>query len=247
MTTEPQAQPTPARTRFGGLVVLGALGASVLATVIAGLVLDNALDGRLRDRAIWGVLLMAFGVIGPVAAVLVLARRRSTVGRVEDRRWGAVALFPGSFVVLWLLAFLGYGILGGAARTALIPHTPKFVIQFYPDERVSFTTIGEFSGGQERRGERYAHGVLDGDITFAYRVRPDASGETAVVFEVGIKPPTGDRAEVHGTLVLKVKVRMRVEGLSEAKLTIDDRPREFPTDLEPGSYRVVIRGTPRRE
>ena len=247
MTTEPQAQPVPARTRFGGLVVLGALGAAVLATVFAGLVLDNALGGRLRDRTAWGVLLMVIGFVGPVVAVLVLVRRHHIVRAVEDRRWGAVALFPGSFVALWLLAFLGYGTLGATARTAIIPHTPKFVVQFYPDGRAGFTTIGEYTGSQESRSERRTNGVLDGETTFAYRVTPNASGESAVAFEGGTRPLNGDRAELHGTLVLKVKVRMQIEGLSDAALTIDDQPHAFPTDLEPGSYRIAISGTPRRE
>src|SRR5262245_12947786 len=150
MTTEqPQAPAVPPRTRFGALVVLGALGAAVLATVFAGVVLSNALDGRLRDRAIWGVLLMAVGALGPIVAVLVLVRGRSIVRQVEDRRWGAVAVFPGSFVVVWLAVFLGYAVVGDVPRTALIPHTPKFVVQFYPDGRAGFVTISEFGGSQE--------------------------------------------------------------------------------------------------
>ena len=248
MTTEQvQTQPAPTRTRFGGLVVLGALGAAVLATIIAGMALDNALDGRLRDRAIWGVLLMAVGALGPIVVILVLVRRHSIIRAVEDRRWGAVAICPGSFVVVWVLVFLGYAVAGDVPRTAIIPHTPKFVVRFYPDGGAGFVTIGESGGSQENRSERRTNGVLDGDILFAYRVHPEASGESAVVFEGSIKPPSADGAELHGTLVLKVKVRMRVEGLADAKLTIDDQPRAFPVDLEPGSYRIVIRGTPRRE
>ena len=248
MTTErPHAPPAPPRTRFGALVVFGALGAAVLATVFAGLVLDNALDGRLRDRAIWGVLLMAVGFLGPVVAVLVVVRRRQIVRAVEARRWGAVALFPGSFVVVWLLVFLGYGNLGGSARTPIVPYTPKFVVQFYPDGRAGFTTLGEFGGGRENRGESYTHDVGGGEITFAYRVAPSASGESVVAFTGTIAPPAADRTEVRGALVLGAKVRVQIEGSSDAVLTIDDRPRALPAELGPGTYRIAIRGTPARE
>jgi hypothetical protein len=248
MTTEQQLQPAPNRSWFGVLVGLGALGVTVLATVVAGISLDNALSyGRLRDRTIWGILLMAVGAVAPVVAVFVLVRCRRIVQRVVERRWGAVALFPGSFVALWGLVVLGYAVLEDVWQTPIIPYTPKFVVQFGPDGNAGFVTIGNFGGGSEGRSESFANGVHDRDITFEYRVHPDASGKSAVTFEGGLKPPGAVRAELYGTLVLQVKVRMRVEGLSGAALTINDQPREFPVDLEPGTYRIRIEGTPHRE
>jgi hypothetical protein len=248
IVTEQPPQPVrPPGSRLGVLVVLGSLTVAILAAVFAGVALDNALGGRLRDRAIWGVILMAAGVLGAVVAVLILVRRHSIIQNVRNRRWGAVAVFPGSFVALWIAAFLGYGIVGPVPRTAIIPFTPKFVVQAYPNGRVGFTTIGEFGGSFENRGERRTDGVIDGDIQFAYRVDPNVLNESAVTFEGTIKPSNPDRAEVRGTLVLKAKVRMRIEGMSDAKLTINDEPREAPVDLEPGTYRIAIQGTPRKE
>lgn len=242
--------PQPVRSPgswLGALIVLGALAVAILAAVVAGVSLDNALGGRLRDRAIWGVVLMASGVLGAVVAVLILVRRHSIIRNVRDRRWGAVAVFPGSFVALWIAAFLCYGIVGSVPRTPIIPFTPKFVVRAYPDGRVGFTTIGEFGGSFENRGERRTDGVIDGDIQFAYRVDPNVLNESAITFEGTIKPPAPDRAEVRGTLVLKAKVRMRIEGLSDEKLTIDDQPRGAPVDLEPGTYRIAIHGVPSKE
>jgi hypothetical protein len=247
MSLEQPLPVQPPRTRFGALVVLGTLIVATLATVLAGMSLSNALDGRLRDRAVWGVLVMAVGAAGPLVAVATLVRSRRIVEQVEGRRWGAVALFPGSFVALWVLVFLGYAVLGDGPQTPIIPNTPKFVVRFSPEGDVGFATFGEFGSAFEGRGESRANGVLTGDISVEYRVHPDASGESPVAFEGALKPPSADRAELHGTLVLKVKVRMRIEGLDNAALTIDDQPREFPLTLEPGRYRIVIRGTPRKD
>jgi hypothetical protein len=247
MSPEQPPPVQPPRTRFGALVVLGTLFVAVLATVLAGISLNNALDGRLRDRAIWGVLVMAVGAAGPLVAVAALVRRRRIVEQVEGRRWGAVACFPGSFVALWVFCVLGYGIRGEGPQTPIIPHTPKLVVRFSPEGDVGFATVGEFGSAFEGRGESRTNGVLTGDISVVYRVPGDVTREGAVEFEGGLKPPSADRAELHGTLVLSAKVRMRIEGLDNAALTIDDQPREFPLTLEPGRYRIVIRGTPKRE
>src|SRR4051812_24137248 len=110
MSTE-QPQPVqPPRTRFGALVVLGTQFVAGSATILAVLSLNNALEGSLRDRAIWGVLVIAVGAAGPLVAIATLVRSRRIVEHVEGHRWGAVALFPGSFVVLWVLCVLGYAI-----------------------------------------------------------------------------------------------------------------------------------------
>lgn len=245
-TEQPQPVPPP-RPRFGRLVVLGTQFVAGSATMLACISLSNALDGRLRDRAIWGVLVMAVGAAGPLVAVATLFRSRRIVEHVEGHRWGAVALFPGSFVALWVLVFLGYAILGDGPQTPIVPNTPKFVVRFSPEGDVGFATVGEFGSAFEGRGESRSNGVLTGDISVVYRVPADVAREGVVAFEGGLKPPSADRAELHGTLVLKVKVRLRIEGLSDAALTIDDQPRAAPLTLEPGRYRIVIRGTPRRE
>src|SRR5262245_33736732 len=216
MSTEQPPPVRPPRTRFGALVVLGTLFVAVLATVFAVTALRNALDGRLRDRAIWGVLLMAVGAAGPLVAVAALVRWRRIAQQVEEHRWGAVALFPGSFVVLWVLCFLGYAILGDGPQTPLISHTPQFVVRFSPDGEVSFATVGEFGIASESRGENRMNGALDRDISLEYRVEPGASGESPVEFVGGLKPPSAARAELHGTLVLRVTLRMHIEGLSDA-------------------------------
>ena len=247
MSTEQPQPAQPPRTRFGALVVLGTLFVAVLATVLAGLSLSNALDGRPRDRAIWGVLVTAVGAVGPLVAVVALVRWRRTVKQVEERRWGAVALFPGLFVALWALCVLAYATLGDGPQTPIVPNTPKLVVRFSPDGDVGFTTTGEYGSAFQGRGESRANGALTGDISVEYRVPADVARESAVAFEGALKPPSADRAELHGTLVLRVKVRMRIEGLSDAALTIDDQPREAPVTLEPGRYRIVIRGVPKRE
>lgn len=243
MTTEQVAQ-SP-RSRLGALVVLGALTVAVTAAVVAGVVLDNALGGRIRDRAIWGVLMMAVGAAGPVVALLVLVRRRHTFRQVADGRWGAVALFPGSFVALWVLVALGYGVLYDRLATPLIPYTPTFVVAFGEGGRPSFNTLGDFRGSGQTGNELRVDGKLVGDRSFEYWVSPDVADEHPVRFEGTVTPPGGEGVELHGVLVLTRKVRMRVEGLSDAALTIDDQPRESPVELEPGSYRIAIKGRPR--
>ncbi len=229
--------PEPPRSRLGCLIVLGALGVAVMAAVLAGVVLDNALGGRVRDRAIWGVLLMALGAAAPVVAVVALVRRRQIGAEVRERHWGAVAFFPGSFVVAWVGAVLGYGILGSESNEPIISHTPSFIITFGPDGNVSFNQAGAFSGSSETRG----------GAEFEYRAHAGARG-IAIAFEGTIDPPDVSRTvEVRATLVLSTKTRVRVVGLSGGTLTIDDRPREYPVDLEAGRYQIVIRGTPRGE
>jgi hypothetical protein len=44
--------------------------------------------------------------------------------------------------------------------------------------------------------------------------------------------------------VLAERVRVRVDGLVEPVLVIDDQPGESPVLLEPGTYRLVVRGLP---
>ena len=144
-------------------------------------------------------------------------------------------------MALWVLVALGYGT-QSSRSTPIIPHTPTFVVNFGEGGRPSFNTLGDFPSSWQTGNELRVDGKLVGDRSFEYWVSPDMADEHPVRFEGTVTPPDGGRVELHGVLVLTRKVRMRVEGLSDAALTIDDRPRESPAELEPGSYRIAIKG-----
>jgi hypothetical protein len=245
MTAESAQVTEPRRSWLGVAIILATLAVAVLATVVGVIVLDNALGGRIRDRTVWGVVVMVVGAAGPIVALLVVVGRRHILRQSARRQWVGLALFPGSFVALWVFAFLAYGTLNDRSTTPIIPHTTKFIVRFDRAGQPSFVVEGDIRGSEERRGELRVDGKPVGDISFDYRVLPEADGKTPVAIEGAVKPPAERRLELRGVLILEQKVRMRVEGLKDATLTINDQQREFPVDLEPGRYQVVIHGESR--
>jgi len=229
---------------LGLLVIFGTLVVAILGAVFAVLVWLNAFDGRPRDRTIWGIFVMALGPIGVVVAVVLLVRRRRITQQIEEQQWMAVAIFPGSFLILWLLAILAYATVSETAAP-IISHTPTFVVRFDPTGRPGFNTEGVFGSSDEQRSERFSNDAAVGTVSVKYRTKSAEATENAVAFEGAIKQAGGNRVELRGELVLTQKVRMRVEGLQNATLTINDEPRESPVTLEPGQYRIVIQGNSR--
>jgi len=229
---------------LGTIALFATIAVAGLGLVLSAMMLDNALYGRVRDRTLFGVVLMAVGFLGPVVALVALSRRR-TLRQLGYRQWGALALFPGSFLVVWAIAFLVYAIADPVGKP-IIPHTPTFIIRFDAEGRPQFHVRGWFSGGHESGpAELRVNGVLvSGSYDFDFHVFPDKPGIRALTFTGEIKCAAGKRVELRGELVLAEKFWLRVEKPVGAVLLIDDQPRESPILLEAGNYRVAVRGLP---
>ena len=125
----------------------------------------------------------------------------------------------------------------GTVGQPIIPHTPTFSIRIDAEGRPQLHALDGFRGGQ-----------WGGDRLFHSRIEPPAgSGLPQNTFTGAGTRIDGKRIEARGDLVLVEKVKLRVDGLAEGVLVIDDQTRESPALLEAGSYRVVIRGIPSNE
>ena len=242
VTPNPSPQPNGGSgLRLGTVVLIATIAIAALGLTVAVIVLDNALDGRIRDRTIFGVALMVIGFLGPIMAVVALRRRRS-LRQMGLHQWGSLVLFPGSFLVLWPIAFLMYAVLGPVGKP-IISYTPTFIVSFNPEGRPQCNAQGSFGGSEQiGPGEVRADGVLvNGSFDFYYRVFPDESGIRAVTLTGEIECAEGKRVELRGELLLAEKFWFRIEGPAGAVLVIDDQPRVAPILLEAGTHRVVVR------
>jgi hypothetical protein len=242
MTKDPpqaSARPGP---RLGSVVLVVTVLVAAVGLAVAVVQLGNALDGRVRDRTPLGVALMVIGFLGPVVALIAI-RRWKTLSQAGLRQWPSLGLFPGTFLVLWMTAALAYWVLGTVGRP-ILPHTPTLTIQIDAEGRPQFHAQGEFTGYEQGGGESRADGKLVGDRSFTFRTHPDESGVQAITFAGTVTWAEGKTIELRGELVLTQTVRVRLDGLAQAVLMIDDQPRESPVVLEAGTYRIVVRGRP---
>lgn len=218
--------------RLGTVVLIATIAVAALGLTVAVIQLDNALDGRVRDRTPLGVALMAIGFLGPAVALAALSRRHA-LRQKGLQQWGSLTLFPGFFLILWVTVFVVYWA-SGTVGQPIIPHTPTFSVRINAEGRPHFHALDGFREGQ-----------WSGDSSFDFRISPPGgSGLPANVLTGTVTRVEGNRIEMRGELVLVEKVRLRVDGLAEGVLVIDDQPRVSPVLLEPGTYRVVVRGLP---
>jgi len=185
---------------------------------------------------------MVIGFLGPAVA-LIAVRRRHALCRTGFRQWPALVLFPGSFLMLWMTAAAAYWALGTVGRP-ILPHTPTLTVKFDAEGRPQFHAQGAFTGHEQGGGERRSNGELVGDILFTFRTHPDESGVRTITFAGAMTRAAGKGIELRGDLLLAERVRLRVDGLVKSVLVIDDQSGESSVLLEPGTYRVVVRGLP---
>src|SRR5262245_57427594 len=190
---QPRVEPRP---RLGTVVLVATLVVAAVGMTVSVVQLDNALDGRPRDRTVLGVVLMTLGFLGPVVALIALARWR-TLRLMGLRQWWSLALFPGSFLILWVIGAVVYAVSDPMGRL-IIPHTPTLTVRFDPEGRPQFHPRGGFGfrGYEQHINENRANGVLVGDIPFDFRVHPDESGVRAVTFTGTVTRTEGKRVEL---------------------------------------------------
>jgi len=98
--TAPQLPLQGSGLRPGAGFLVATIVISARGLLVYVIQLDNALDGRIRDRTPLGLSLMSLGFLGPAVAMAAI-RRRQALGQKGLREWGSLTLFPGSFLILW--------------------------------------------------------------------------------------------------------------------------------------------------
>jgi amino acid transporter len=239
------AQPPDAQCRpgLGTVVLLTTVLVAGLALTLAVMLVGDAMDGRVRARTAVAVFAMAVGFLAPVVAAMVLRRWRS-FRRHGPGHWWRPGLLAGAFVAVWVVAVVTFAVIADPPPRPIIPFTPTFTIQFSPEGRPQFRVRGDFGGSEEQHGEQRSNGILVGDRPCAFRVHPNRDGVRAIDFSGVASLPGATGLELRGELTLAERAWFRVERLAGATLLVNDEVRDSPVLLEPGTYRVTIRGAP---
>lgn len=242
-TIIPEAGPTPQKGLwFDIAVILFTIAFTGLVTFISGFVIENALDGRVRDRSIWGILLIGLSIPSWLVLLFVIRRRASYSGPVPARRWLNFAKLPGVFVGVWLLVFLGYAEVATSNFRPLIPHTPVLAIRFTDQLSPSISTRGDFDTTEGGASESRFNGAITGTIPFRFRATSTSMEPKRIVIKGEVLDPNSKRRETHLELVLEQRARVQIEGLNDMLITIDGKPSNANSELAAGTYKVVIAG-----
>lgn len=243
MSTVPSTSAAPEPTTPGAWNA--AFKASIILAIagvaFAGLSLVDIVEGNIAARTIWGVLALAAGALTLlVPFVIALGRGRFLAQTPSRQRRLAIALPIACIAVIGAL-FLG----SQFSSTVVIPYTPTLQIHCLPDGNVEMVLQhgaremgGASSSGRssERRPDDEFHFTAWG---------AGARGEnrkTLVSLTGRAKQPADNGIAITAELDLAEKVRLQIEGLAKASVTIDDRTSPPPVELAAGRHALVITG-----